>query len=91
MPTSARGVSSDTMGFAWCKVPFRPFLKFLPIARILTGAVFFIHTVGAHGPPFVMITFEPYLLEVVEPVIICDIGRVQMTMVINDGCFAACS
>jgi len=38
---------------------FRPFLKLFPIGGVLAGTETFVHTVGAHGTPLVVVASQP--------------------------------
>jgi len=63
---------------------FGPFFEFFPVAGILTGAITFINSVGSHGTPFIMVTFEPDLSQVVEFVIFGNVFGVQVAVIINN-------
>ena len=61
-----------------------PSLKFL-IERHITGAILFVDAIGAHGPPFVMVAFEPNLAKALKVAILCNhLGR-EVAVEINDG------
>lgn len=47
-----------------------PFLEFLPVAGVLTGAIFLINTIGTHGTPFVVVATQPKLCDALEAVIV---------------------
>ena len=40
---------------------FGPLLKLFPICSILTGTETFVHTIGTHGTPLVVVTSQPNL------------------------------
>jgi hypothetical protein len=61
-----------------------PLLKLLPVTRV-TGAVFFIHPMPTHAPPFVMVPIEPGLGQVLKTGIFGDKLRRKMIVVVNDG------
>ena len=63
---------------------FCPFLKFFPVGSIFSGTITFVHAVGTHCTPFVMVAFEPYLTQIIEFPVIGYKFRVQMAMIIDD-------
>ena len=50
---------------------FRPFAKLLIVGSV-AGDVLFLHTAGTHKAPFVVVTAQPYLSNVVELPILGD-------------------
>ena len=65
-----------------------PFLKLFPIISILSGAVFLINSIRAHGTPLVMITSQPQLRDATELMIIGNHLRNQMTMIVDNRHFS---
>ena len=60
-----------------------PFLEFLTVGGI-AGDVVFIHAVRAHCAPFVMVTSQPYLGDVVKFPVLCDLLGIDVAVVIQD-------
>ena len=60
-----------------------PFLELLAI-RGVARAITFLHAVGAHRAPLVMVAVEPGLGEVLELLIFGDLLRRQVTMVVDN-------
>ena len=48
---------------------------------------FFVDTCGTHQSPLIMITGEPEPGDILKRDIICDVLRIQMTVIVNDGTF----
>ena len=65
---------------------FRPFLKLLPTAAASCDVVFS-DSVAPESAPFVVVTSEPDLSNVGEPVVFGDLLRHQMTMVVYNRLF----
>src|SRR5690606_38212968 len=63
---------------------FGPLLKFLSVGFI-AGAIGFIYSIGAHGPPLIMITIEPGLGDIGKLMIFGHLLWRQVTMVIDNG------
>src|ERR1035437_6039696 len=64
-----------------------PDIEFLP-GRCASSDESFVHAVGAHRPPFVVIAAEPDFREIGKPVVRQNLLRSQMAMVVIDGlCF----
>ena len=63
---------------------FHPFFVLFPVRSIFTCTVFFINTVGAHRTPFVMVTLEPNLPQVVELMVFRNVFRIQMAVIIDN-------
>lgn len=59
-----------------------PLFKFR-IIGLVTGAEAFVHAVGAHGAPFIMITIKPYLGQVVEIDIIGNLVGRQVIVIVD--------
>ena len=60
-----------------------PFFELL-IAAAVTCDEFFRHTVASHRSPFVMVSSQPYLSQVLELVVVCDHFRYEMAVVVDD-------
>jgi hypothetical protein len=50
----------------------------------VTRAKLFCHTVGPHCPPFVVIALEPYLEQISESTVLCNVFRRKMIVVIKN-------
>jgi len=55
------------------------------VGRRVAGAVAFVHAVGAHGAPFVVVAFEPDFEEVLEAPVFGQVARRQVAVEIEDG------
>ena len=51
----------------------------------MTRETTLVNAVGAHGTPFVVVAFEPYLSEIVELMVVGHVCRNQMAMIVDDG------
>ena len=65
-----------------------PFLEFLPIRCVCTGAVFFIYAVCSHCTPLVMVASKPQLSNALELVVLSNHFRNKVTMIIDDRHFS---
>ena len=62
------------------------FLELLPI-RCVAGDVVFVHTIGAHDAPLIVVTAQPEPGDILELHILINCLGIQMAMVIHDGHF----
>ena len=53
---------------------FRPFLELCPVIAV-TGDVFFLHAMGPHNTPFVMVAAEPHLGDRIKGSVFIDFLR----------------
>ena len=60
------------------------FLEFLPVRRIARN-VLFLHAVGAHHTPFVMVAAQPHLGDVLKPAVLEDLPRADVAVIVDDG------
>ena len=61
-----------------------PSLKLLIIPGI-AGDIPFVHTIGPHQPPFVMVPLQPELGQVVEDPVLRDLPRAHVAVVVQYG------
>jgi len=64
---------------------FGPLFKLFPIGGVLAGAEPFVDAVGTHGPPFVVVAFQPDLSQVVKTPVVGNESRVEVAVVVDDG------
>lgn len=64
-----------------------PFPEFFPV-RAVAGNVTFVHSIGPHCAPFIMIPVKPCFYDIIEPAVFCDLARRQMAVIVNNrhGC-----
>ena len=67
---------------------FGKLLKLFAVGRI-AGDIIFIHAVGAHDAPLVVVTAQPNLSDVLETDILVDLLGIQMAVVVVDGHFCS--
>ena len=67
---------------------FCPFLKLLPVCCIFTRAVFFIHTIGTHGTPLIVVTTQPQLGNALEAMVIGNHFGNQVAVIVDNGHFS---
>ena len=61
-----------------------PFLEFLPVTCVSTGYIPLVYAVGAHGAPFIVVAFEPYLRKIFKFMVAGHIFGYQVAMVVYD-------
>ena len=61
----------------------RPFLELLTVSS-LPGDVFFIHTIGAHQTPFIVVSAQPYLCDVLELSVLRDFLRIDVAVIVQN-------
>ncbi|MPN00523.1 hypothetical protein SDC9_147718 [bioreactor metagenome] len=61
----------------------RPRVKLLAVGSV-AGTQALSDTVSAHRAPFVMVAFQPDVIQILEPVVFGDLLWRQMAMVIED-------
>ena len=66
----------------------RPFLKFLPVGGVLTGAETLIHSVGTHSAPFVVVAHEPDLCDGFETFVLGNHLRNKVAVIIDNRHFS---
>ena len=64
----------------------RPFLEFLPV-RGVPCDILLLHAVRAHEAPFIVVSAQPYLSDVVKFPVLRDLLRVDVAVVIKDRSF----
>ena len=60
-----------------------PFLELFAI-RSTAGDVIFIHTIGTHLAPFVMVTAQPYLCDIFKLSVFRNLLRINMAVVVQN-------
>ena len=63
---------------------FRKFLEFLTRRGLLARDIFFLHTIGTDHAPLIVVAAEPYLGNIPEAVIFCDLPWTDMAMIVDD-------
>ena len=63
---------------------FGPLLKLFPICSILTGTETFVHTIGTHRTPLVVVTSQPNLSQRLKLVIFCHHLGNQVTVIVDN-------
>ena len=51
----------------------------------VAGAIALVDSVGAHGPPLVVVAFEPDLGQVMELPVVRYVARRKMTVIVENG------
>ena len=62
---------------------FRPLLELFAVGRAARDVIF-IHAVGAHLAPFVMVAAQPDLRDVVEFAVFADLLRIDVAVIVED-------
>lgn len=78
MAPMVHGVSDST------RQSLGKFLEFLPVRRVARN-VLFLHAVGAHHTPFVMVAAQPHLGDVLKPAVLEDLPRADVAVIVDDG------
>ena len=63
---------------------FCPLLELLPIARIACD-IFLLDPVAPHRAPLVVVSSKPEFRDVSEAMVLCNLFRIEVTMVVDDG------
>ena len=70
-------------GIADCLLQrLRPFLEFFPVGRVSCNIVF-LHTIGTHLTPFVMVAAQPYLRDIFKFPVLRNFLRIDMAVIIQ--------